>query len=222
MVGIKTKAIGWLKNPKVRWGLLTGVWLVLVVTVVFPTWQGVISRNNEIKIIEADLATMDDWTVAGMRLAPWVNQRTLPLNGAFSRLFPTERRREELFFSLAMVADQSGVVGFGLSEANETGMFGNDVWNDGTAMAGNDDAPPPTDGSADALQPDLTLEVPKVELSSYRVKADFSGDYQRIANFMNGLKNIERALKVHSLVIRPERDDIQVKLELDVYVSKTI
>ena len=221
MAGMKTKAFGFLKNKKVRWGLMAGVWVFLVVVVVVPTWQGVLSRNNEIQDLETRLATLDDWTVAGMWLAPSVNERTLPVNGAFSRLFPGKREREELFLSLGRVADQSGVEDFSLSESGSTGMAENDVWGDGTAMASTEQAPPPTDGGPTGAAETMAMNVPTVELSPYRVKAEFSGDYQRIAYFMSGLKNIERALKVHSLVLHPEKDGVQVKLELDVYVSKT-
>jgi hypothetical protein len=221
MAGRKSTAVVWMKKSKVRWGILSGIWLALVVLVVVPTWQGVVQRNNEIKDLEVRLATMDDWTVAGMWLTPSVKQRTLPVNAAFRRLFPAQRRRESLFLSLAQVADRSGVEDFSLSEATDSGMTGNDVWDDGTSMAEDQSAPPPTDGGMGAMGDEMALEIPKVELSPYRVNACFSGDYQRVARFMMGLKNIERALKVNSLVIRPGRDGIQVQLELDVYVSKT-
>lgn len=213
----------WLKNSKIRWGLFTGLWVVLVVMVVVPTWQGVVDRNSEIEDLETRLATMDDWAVAGMWLAPQVRERSLPVKAAYSRLFPAERLREELFLSLAQVADISGVENFTLSEASSSGMQENDVWNDGTAMAQAEDSDaPPTDGGASSTDSDMMVEIPKVELGSYRVKTQFYGDYQRIAHFMNELKNIERALKVHSLVLRPQSDGVQVKLEIDVYVSKTI
>ncbi len=220
---IKTYAKRWVANSKIRWALLSVIWLVLLVTVAIPSWQGIRERNVEIHALEDRLATMDDWTVAGMWLEPSVRQRSLPVNAAFSRLFPAERGREELFLSLAKVADASGVEDFGLNEANDFGMDGNDVWNDGTAMGTADDPPPPTGDMP--VQPDanlgLALEIPNIELVTYRVKAHFTGDYKRVAHFMGDLKNIERALKVHSLVVRPEKDGIQVDLELDVYVSQT-
>ncbi len=222
-MAIKTNAKRWLANAKIRWALFSVIWLVLLVTVAIPSWQGIRERNTEIHALEDRLATMDDWTVAGMWLAPSVRQRSLPVNAAFSRLFPTERGREELFLSLARVADESGVEDFGLSEANDFGMDGNDVWNDGTAMGTVDDAPPPTGDMP--MQPDadlsMALEIPNIDLVTYRVIAHFTGDYKRVAHFMGGLRNIERALKVHSLVVRPEKDGIQVDLELDVYVSQT-
>ena len=213
-----------LANEKIRWALASTIWLVLLVTVALPSWQGVRERNEEIQVLEDKLATMDDWTVAGMWLAPSVRQRSLPVNAAFSRLFPAERGREELFLSLAKVADASGVEDFGLSEANSSGMDGNDVWSDGAAMTDDGGAPPPSenpemDGDAGM---EATLEIPQIDLTTYRVNARFSGDYKRVSHFMEELKNIERALKVHSLVVRPEKNGIQVDLELDVYVSQTI
>ncbi len=220
MNGIKIRIQDLLKKEKIRRGLLTGLWVVLVVTIIVPLWQGVLLRNVEIQDLEARLATLDDWTVAGMWLAPGVQERTLPVNGAFSRLFPLDRGREEFFLSLGRVADQSGVENFSLSESSSLGMFENDVWGDGTAMASEGGAPP-TDAATMEMAGAPAMNIPKVELSPYRVKAEFSGDYQRIAYFMSGLKNIDRALKVHSLAINPEKDGVQVKLELDVYVSKT-
>lgn len=213
---------GWLANKKIRWAVLSAAWIVLLITVAIPSWQGVMQRNAEIHDLEDRLATLDDWTVAGMWLAPSVRQRTLPVNAAFSRLFPAQRDREDLFLSLAKVADESGVDDFGLNESLHSSMDNNDVWSDGAAM-GDNAPPPPTDETA--MQGDtgagMTLEIPSVDLRTYRVKAHFNADYKRIAHFMGGLKNIERALKVNSLVVRPEKDGIRVDLELDVYVSQT-
>ena len=93
----------WLTNPSIRWALLAAVWCALLFTVGIPAWQGVEMRNTEIRDLEARLAILDDWTVAGLWLAPAVKARTLPVNAAFSRLFPTQRGREELFLALARV-----------------------------------------------------------------------------------------------------------------------
>ncbi len=219
----KSKFTGWLKNSKVQWGLMGGIWLVLLMAVVVPTWQGVVARNVEITDLEDRLATMDEWTVAGLWLAQSVTERQLRVDTVFDRLFPDDRARGELFLDLARVADQSGVMGFDLSEANTHGMSGNDVWGDGTSMGTTDDT-----GMGDAPaaggnnEPVMQMDLPQVNISSYRVNARFYGDYQRIANFMGGLKNIERAMKVHSLVIRPDKDGIQVDLELDIYVNQQI
>ncbi len=220
----KMKIKGWLNNSKIRGVLLAGLWLVLLTTVAIPSWRGVIIRNSEISDLEERLATLDDWTVAGLWLAPSVRQRSLPVNAAFSRLFPSLRGREELFLSLAQVADESGVVDFGLSEMTNLGMIGNDVWSDGGNMGSEmEEAPPESDSTdmpAQSAQGNA-LSIPSIDLKTYRVKANFSGDYKRIAQFMGQINKIDRALKVHSLVIRPEKDEIRVDLELDVYVSQT-
>lgn len=218
----KRSAARWLKSGAFRKLALTGVWVVLLVAVVLPTWNKVIRQNSEIQAMEDDLATLNDWTVAGMWLSQSVARRAVPITMEFHRLFPPRRAREKFFLDLARVADESGVGDFSLSEVNGLGMASNDVWSDGTGMAGSEEPPPPSDATAapGALESAMTLEIPPVELSSYRVKAHFNGDYQRIAGFMGGLKKIKRAVKVHSLVIQPKEDVIGVDLELDVYVSE--
>jgi len=191
---------------------LAGVWLVFLVTVVIPTWQGIFVRNSEIRDLEERLATMDEWTVAGMWLSQSVKEREQQVNAVFGRLFPEQRLRGKLFLDLARVADQSGVEGFDLSEATNNGMSGNDVWGDGSSVG-------PGSGD-DGMNPDTANDQILAELATYRVQAHFRGDYHRIARFMGGLQDIERALKVHSLVIRPDKDGIQVDLELDIYVNQ--
>jgi len=212
----KIKSPLWLKNSKVRWGILAGIWLVFLVTIVIPTWKTVVAKNAEIGELEVRLATMDEWTVAGLWLAESVNERQLQVDTAFGRLFPDERGRAELFLDLARIADNSGVVGFDLSEKNIVGMAGNDVWSDGSSMNSSGD----NGNYDDDMNGGTGDRLPSVELSSFRVQAHFSGDYKRIAQFMGGLKSIERAMKVHSLVIRPDKDGVQVDLELDIYVSQ--
>ncbi len=214
----------WTRNPIVRGAGLTVLWLVLLTMVVIPTWRDVVRKGHLIDEVESQLSTLDQWTVAGLWLAPAVAERSLPINAAFSRLYPSARDREALFLDLARVADASGVEEFGLSESG-TGFEANDVWSLDPTMArgepGAEDPPtdePPADGGyAQAM----TVDVPSVELSTYRIKAGFSGDYRRAASFMAGLERIERALKVHSLVVRPLREGIQVEMELDVYVDQS-
>ncbi len=209
-------------DPRIRWTGLSVLWLVLLFLVAIPSWRAVVEKNQAIGALEKQLATLDDWTVAGLWLAPSVQERSLPVNATFSRLFPAERQREQLFLSLARVADESGVEDFGLSEIVDLMLTENDVWSDGTTMAATVEDEPPTDGSAAVqnAEPVMSLEVPSVDLASYRVTTHFSGDYSRAARFLGGLINIERAVKVHSLVVRPEKDGIQVDMELDIYVSQ--
>lgn len=221
----KKKLPAWIRHPRFRWLAVTVVWAILLVTVALPSWRGVIVKNRSIAAMEEQLATLDQWTVAGLWLAPAVAERSLPVNAAFSRLYPDARRREELFLDLARVADESGVEEFGLSESGADGFDANDVWSlplETTGGTAGDDGPPddgpPTD---DQIAAAMTLDVPNVELDTYRIKARFQGDYGRTARFLSGLEQIERALKVHSLVVRPDREGIQVEMELDVYVDRT-
>ncbi len=171
--------------------VLAVLWLGLLVFVAIPTWQDVVRQNETIHQVEEELATLDQWTVAGLWLAPAVAQRSLPVNAAFSRLYPSSRERETLFLDLARVADESGVEDFGLSERRRLGQEGNDIWNmdplgnGGDAGAGRPAATAWTeDGPVSAA---ISLDVPAVELDSYRV--------------------------------HPGQERIQVEMELDVYVN---
>jgi len=71
--------------------------------------------------------------------------------------------------------------------------------------------------------PDLDLPPPPtLTFDTYRVTVGFHGDYQRAARFLAELRSIDRALKVHKLVIMPTNEEISVNLELDCYVRKPI
>jgi len=218
------KVPAWSRDHRVRLAILSVLWLGLLVFVAVPTWQGVIRKNTAIRKVEKELATLDQWTVAGLWLAPAVAERTLPVNAAFGRLYPSLRGREALFLDLARVADESGVEEFGLSERGAFGLESNDIWSmpptGNMGEPGNAGPPtdePPVDGTA--VEAAVTLEVPSVDLASYRVRASFSGDFRRAARFLAGLESIERALKIHSLVVHPDRERIHVEMELDVYVN---
>lgn len=213
-----------LPRPTVRHGVIAAValiWAVTLVTVAVPSWRRVVRQHDEIATLERQLDDLDRWTVAGLWLERAVASREPAVNAAWARLFPSERSREELFLDLARVADRSGVEAFALEEMNDMGMSMDDVWSATDApeddMAPPDDAPPTDDGMA----PMDVAVAPTVDLDSYRVKATFAGDYARTAAFLGGLIDIERALDVHSLVVRPSRDGILVEMELDIYVSGT-
>lgn len=214
----------WARNPRLRWAAGTVLWIVLLITVAIPSWRGVIHKNQTIDEMEIQLATLDEWTVAGLWLAPSVAQRTLPVNAAFSRLYPSTRGREQVFLDLARIADRSGVEEFGLIESGALGLEANDVWNMPATMTTSEPGDePPSDGlpADNGVAAAMTLDVPHVELSSYRIIAKFNADYGRAADFLAGLEEIERALKVCSLKVRPDGTGIQVEMELDVYVDQS-
>jgi|GEM_PF-1891905 len=207
-------------TPKVRWTVLGLLWCAALFGGAIPMWKRAKAQNQEIHQLEAHLANLDQWTVAGMWLSRSVASRQMPVNTAFGRLFPGDRLREDLFLDLARVADLSGVEGFDLAEMTDFWMADNDIWGSGPNMSNtdNDAAPPPEDDSEDGLGLP-TVEVPSVDLSTYRVRARFSGDFASAARFIGGLQRIERALGIHSLEVKPARNGITVDLELDVYVD---
>ena len=42
-----------------------------------------------------------------------------------------------------------------------------------------------------------------------------------MADFLGGIKKIDRAVSVHSLVVRPDDRGVRVEMKLDVYVRET-
>ncbi len=174
--------------------VLGAVWLGSLLGVALPAWRQAHRQQAEVAAIAGQLAELDRWTVAGLWLEQSLDERAAAIEPAWSALFPAERRREEMFLDLARVADRSGVTAFELREIK------------------------PDELAAGA--PGLTGDEPEADLSAYRVRASFEGDYEQVAGFLGGLKGIERAVSVHNLEIRPVREAVSVELELDVYVDK--
>ena len=67
----------------------------------------------------------------------------------------------------------------------------------------------------------MTGRIEGVDLGFYRVKASFRGEFGQVADFLGGIKNIDRAMSVHSLVVRPDDRGVRVEMKLDVYVRET-
>lgn len=205
--------IAWWRRRQCLWLLVGAVWSVAMLGLALPSWQQTVSRAGQVKTVERDLAALEQWSVAGLWLDKSVAVREPVVNGAWGALFPEGRRRESLFLDLAKVADRSGVADFGLEE---TESFEQDASYDPDDMSAGQ---PVVANSTSGL--DFSTELPEVQPSSYRIRARFSGDYQKVAAFLSGLQTIERAVSVQSLIIRPNRDGIAVDLELDVYVSES-
>ena len=175
------------------WSVGLVVWLGLLVGVAIPAWRQAVAQHSRVQALESQLADLDSWTVAGLWLEKSLAPRQAAINPQWDRLFPPETAKGEFFLDLARVADKSGVDGFELREL---------VGSEGIAYTA----------------PDPENSVP---LFAYRVRARFRGDYAQVAEFLGGLRLIERAVSVHNLAIKPARGAVQVDLELDVYVSTT-
>lgn len=180
------------------------LWAAALFGVALPAWREALDQHREVSRLEDELRELDRWTVAGLWLERSLGARTAAVEPVWDRLFPAERRREELFLDLARVADRSGIDAFELRE----------MFDDEAATIIEPDDLDDLDAAADA-------GASEAELDTYRVRARFEGEYDKIAGFLGGLRGIERAVTVHDLEIRPVRDVVQVELELDIYVRKT-
>jgi len=176
--------------------VVTVVWLGALFVVAVPAWKDAVNNHREVQDLERELAGLDNWTVAGMWLEKNLEGRQEAINPAWERLFPTGRQREALFLDLARAADTSGVSKFSLREL---------VVQD-SEQSGSENG----------------VMEPGAELDSYRVLAEFMGDFDEVASFLGQIKDIDRALNVHHLEIVPDEEGIVVHLELDIYVSRSI
>ena len=173
------------------WSVGLVLWVGILFGIAIPSWRQAVIQHRHVEVLERQLADLDQWTVAGLWLEKSLGARRTVINPQWERLFPQESGKGELFWELARVADQSGVDEF------ELGELILDDEDDNRSVA----------------------DDPSVPLETYRVRARFRGEYAQVAKFLGGLKNIERAVSVHNLAIRPVRGAVKVDLELDVYVS---
>ncbi len=207
-MGIAQDRKPWWRKHLVWWLALGVIWGCALLLVVLPAWRQAIIRNHEIAALEKGLAELDTWTVAGKWLEHSQAKRNALVKVAWEQAFPDGRYREQLFLDLARVADRSGVGNFNLEETETDNLAAFLV-------------SPPEDAVFGGAVYGVPVEVPRVELETYRVKASFTGNYRETARFMGGLQAIDRALSVHDLVLRPAGDSVKVDLELDVYVSQS-
>lgn len=200
----------WAGKFKFRWQMgkvaflvLGIVWFGILVGIAVPAWRQAAQSHQEVQTLEEQLAELDRWAVAGMWLERSLRDKAPEVDRAWSAMFPDQRGREALFLDLAGIADRSGVTDFDLAEFSEPQMEKDNQW-----LTHN----PLSSGGADQNE---------VQLSFYRVRANFLGDFEQVANFLGGLKEIERAMSVHSLEIESDRQWVRVDLKLDVYVKQS-
>lgn len=190
---------------------VAGTWIAVLVLVAIPAWRQALDRHRQVQDLERQLADLDAWTVAGMWLTPAVAAQAPAVQDAWDRAFPDKRLKEDLFLQIARVADGTQVEAFELTElqVQEEGEQRSPLQDRLEAQLGGG-------GTIDGIP----VEVPHIGLSTYRVKASFLADYDRLARFLGGLDRLDRALKIHNLVVKPDKGLIRAELELDVYVSQ--
>jgi hypothetical protein len=196
-----------LKRPLVAGAILAAAWAVALLLVAVPSWRTAMAHHREVQALEKGLAELDSWTVAGMWLGRSLAERSAATTRQWQEVFPDSRLREDLYLELAGVADRCGVENFSLEEIPSEDVAAFLV-------------SPPEESVFGGSVYGVPVEVPRVSLESYRVKASFAGNYRQAADFLGRMQTIRRALSVHNLVFRPDRDGIRVDMELDVYVSQ--
>lgn len=192
-----------LQVRKIAFLVLGVLWFAILIGVAVPAWRHAAQRHQEVQALEEQLAELDNWAVAGMWLERSLKEKAPEVNQVWSTMFPEQRNRETLFLDLAGIADRSGVSDFDLAELREPRMEKDNQW-----LTHN----PLSSGGADQNE---------VQLSFYRVRANFLGDFEQVARFLGGLKQIERAMSVHSMEIEADRQWVRVDLKLDVYVKQS-
>lgn len=210
---LRKKIIGVLDHwgkKRLFWGGLAVVYLAVAVLVVIPRGKKTLDDHKQVQQLTKELADLDAWTVAGKWLAPEVARREPVVNAAWGKAFPSHRQREELFLDIAKVADASGLVDFRLREIEQVAEMSRPRLQDTL------DARMQSGGAVYGVP----VEVPHIGLSTYRVKASFHADYQAVTHFLWGLQHIDRALSVHDLVLRNDKKQVKVDLEMEIYVSQ--
>lgn len=188
------------------------VWGVLLLGVAVPSWRKVERQHGEIQALERQLADLDRWILAGLWLEPVVVAQEPVITAEWDRRFPRDRDREALFLAMARLADHCRLRGFQLEEIQETGTFDMGTWSTTDDALAAIDAPP-----AGAPMPAPVT----ITLDPYRLQCRFIADFTRAAAYLGGLERLDRVVDVRRLAIRPDRDGIEVELELEVPVSET-
>jgi hypothetical protein len=185
-------------------GTVVFVWFAALVGGALPVWRRALNQQREVRQVEARFLDLDRWSVAGIQLEHSLPEREAAVSPVWERLFPADRRCEELFLDLARVADESGVDRFELHELKADEMASTTI----------------SAASTDSV-PQAEVVDPSAALTTYRVRARFESDFAGVAGFLGGLGRLDRATAIHQLEIRPTKTGVQTELELDVYVASS-
>jgi len=184
-----------------------------------PTWKSAHQNEVTIEAMNDRLATLHEWSVAGIWLGEGVRRWEPVQRETYERLFPLEKAREEFFLDLVRVANASGIDPIRILEAQNTYRPGTDVWEEGYAWDEDlEEQESEIDQLTSEFAPDLS-GLPDDRLTAHRALLSFSAEYDEFAVFLAGLKSIPRALSVHRLTASPLDEGIDVRMELDFYVQ---
>jgi len=209
-----------LPRHSVMVGTIILLWFALFLGGAMPAWKK--ARRNEEKIAStsARLASLSQWSVAGIWLAEEIREWEPVQNKTYDRLFPEAKLREDLFLDLVRVANENGIDPIRILEAPHAFRPGTEIW--------HDDYDPDEEMDDEALEidvlvsefaPDLSA-LPGDELVAHRALVSFTAEYSKLASFLDDLQTIPRALSMHRLIATSRDKGVEVRMELDFYVQK--
>jgi hypothetical protein len=209
-----------LPRHSVMVGAIIFLWFALFLGGAMPAWKK--ARHNEEKIASASsrLASLNQWSVAGIWLTEEIREWEPIQNESYDRLFPESKGREDLFLDLVRIANENGIDPIRILEAPQAFRPGTEQW--------HDDYDPTEEMDDEAMEiemlisefaPDLSA-LPKDELIAHRALVSFTTGYSELASFLDGLRTIPRALSMHRLIATSMDDGVEVRMELDFYVQK--
>jgi hypothetical protein len=205
-----------LRRRRTQVGLLAVLWIMVFLAGALPTWKQSQGNQERIAAVSAELAALSEWSVAGGWLTEAARQWEPVLGEEYTRLFPPEKNREELYLDLARVAQESGVELLNLRAAHQE----------------FDEVPSGEDESVELMMEedegllmmaDLameTSELPSSELAEHRITASFEASYAQLVDFLAGVSDLPRAVTVAKLQATPARRGITVEMELGFYVQE--
>ncbi len=181
-----------------------------------PAWQRAQYNARQIDNASARIASLGQWAAAGAWLEASAHQWQPAQDARYERRFPREKDREQLFLELARVAREAGIEPMQLRELPPLEDPGAVIESESPEEEILD---PAVAELVDRFAAD-TASLPTVQLQSYRLAANFETDYDRLARFLGGVGNLERAVTVRELNAVPKQDVIEVALEMEFYAQK--
>jgi hypothetical protein len=181
-----------------------------------PAWQRAQLNDRQIEKAATRIASLGQWAAAGVWLDASARRWQPAQEARYEQRFPHEKEREQLFLELARVAREAGIEPMQLRELPPREDLGGP--GDGETLEAQL-VDPAVAELVDRFAAD-TAGLPAADLQSYRLAANFEADYDRLAKFLGGVGNIERAVTVRELNAVPKLDLIEVALEMEFYAQK--
>ncbi len=191
-------------------------WAVLTSLLAFPSVKKSVDNQAKIADLDSRINSLAEWTAApnlpDSSVAGWRRN----LESRWNSLFPDKKEVEDLFYVLAR-------------SANHCGIDPIQVQMKESSSRRRQRQPPPDDESSDGegdgdeeLLDQLSLSsafYPSSNLKTNVLQVHFSGEFADVAEFLDALRRIPRALKVTSFELKENVNEVTVDMELEYYVQ---